>query len=291
MEQLIWINGTFYSSEEAHCSCLDRGLLYGDGLFETMRTYRGMVFRLEAHLRRLAEGAQVLHIQLPLSHQELREAVQTAVARSNLASAYVRLTMTRGIGGQPSELDASSPSVMIWVRDFGGYPEELYERGMSAILAATRRNEHSALSRVKSLNYLDNLLARAEAKQAGADEAILLNTAGMLAEASASNLFIVENGRLLTPPVAAGLLPGITRACLIELAEAQGIDLSQEPLSLEQLTQAEEVFLTNSLMEVMPLTRFAGQPIGTGRVGPLTKQMSDAYHTMVAAETSQEGSC
>ncbi len=254
-----------------------------------MRVYGGTIFRLEAHLRRMAQGAQVLHIQLSLSHQELRHAVQTAVARSGLDSAYVRLMITRGVGGRPSELEAGSASVMIWVRGFGGYPEELYQQGMRTILAATRRNEHSPLARIKSLNYLDNLLAGAEARRAGADEAILLNTTGMLAEASASNLFIVNNGRLLTPAVRAGLLPGITRACVIELAATEGIDLSQEPLSLEQLTEADEAFLTNTLMEIMPLTRFAGQPIGAGYIGPLTKQMTRAYRTLVAAETSGTG--
>ncbi len=287
MGQVIWINGNLQSPDEARCSCLDRGLLYGDGLFETMRVYQGTVFRLDAHLQRLAHGAEILSIKLPLSHQELRQAVQATVAHSHLPSGYVRLTVTRGVGGQPSELDASSPSIMIWVRDFDGYPEELYDRGMSAILASTRRNEHSVLSQVKSLNYLDNLLARAEAKQAGADEAILLNTAGMLAEASASNLFIVAEGRLLTAPVAAGPLPGITRACIIELAAAQGVDLSEEPLSVEQLRQAQEAFLTNSLMEVMPLTQFERQLIGAGKIGPVTQQIGDAYRALVAAEISE----
>ena len=287
MGQVIWINGSLQSPEQARCSCLDRGLLYGDGLFETMRVYDGTVFRLDAHLQRLARGAQILSIRLPLSHQELCQAVQTTVAHSDLTSAYVRLTVTRGVGGLPSELYASSPSIMIWVREFDGYPEQLYERGMSAILASARRNEHSVLSQVKSLNYLDNLLARAEAKETGADEAIMLNTAGMLAEASASNLFIGQDSRLLTPPVEAGLLPGITRACIIELAAAHGIDLVQPPLSLEQLRQAQEAFLTNSLMEVMPLTQFEHQPIGPGKIGPVTQQMREAYRELVAAEISE----
>lgn len=275
------------SPEQARCSCLDRGLLYGDGLFETMRAYQGAVFRLEAHLRRLAQGAELLRIELPLTHQELCEAVQATLTPSRMNSACVRLMVTRGVGGQPWELRSGSPHMIIWVRDSTGYPVELYERGMSAMLASTRRNEYSVLSRVKSLNYLDNLLARAEAKRAGADEAILLNTAGMIAEASASNLFLVDDGRLLTPPVAAGLLPGITRACIIQLAEAAGIDLIQEPLPLGQLIHSEEAFLTNSLMEVMPLTSFQCRPIGSGRVGTLTVQMMQAYQTLIAAEVAR----
>jgi len=288
MGELVWINGTVQSADQARCWCLDRGLLYGDGLFETMLACQGTIFRLKAHLDRLEAGAQILRIKLPLSQQQLRKAVQTTVNQSHLQSAYVRLTLTRGVGGRPSQLEDSSPSTMIWVRELGGYPQQLYERGMSAILATTRRNEHSVLSRIKSLNYLDNLLARAEAEQAGADEAIMLNTAGMIAEASASNLFIVKNGRLLTPPVEAGLLPGITRACVMQLTRTQGIDLTQRPLSLDELRQAQEAFLTNSLMGVMPLTRFQDQPIGSGKVGDLTQIIAETYHQLFITETCAE---
>ena len=253
-----------------------------------MLAHQGTIFRLKAHLDRLEAGAQILRIKPPLSRQELREAVQTTVNQSQLQSAYVRLTLTRGVGGRPSQLEAGSPSTMIWVRELDGYPQQLYERGMSAILATTRRNEHSVLSRIKSLNYLDNLLARAEAQQAGADEAIMLNTAGMIAEASASNLFIVMDGRLLTPPVEAGLLPGITRACVMQLAHTHDIDLTQQLLSLNELSQAQEAFLTNSLMGVMPLTRFQDRPIGSGQVGDLTRMIAEAYHQLFITETCAE---
>ncbi|MCK4323667.1 MAG: aminotransferase class IV [Armatimonadetes bacterium] len=285
MRELIWHDGQIFPPEDARCSCLDRGRLYGDGLFETMRTYQGKIFRLETHLQRLAGAAQRIHLALPMTADDLQTAVQKTLKESELASAYIRLTVTRGVGGSPSQLDASTPSVTIWVRPFSGYPPELYKEGMSAVLAEARRNEHSLLSTLKTLNYLDNLLSRAEAQRAGADEAILLNTFGQLAEAAASNLFIVEGGCVLTPPIEAGVLPGITRACVLELCRDEGISIQEQPLELHQLPAAEEAFLTNSLMEIMPLTSFAGKAIGSGQPGEVTRQLQQAYRDLADEET------
>ncbi len=286
MPELIWHDGEIFPPKEARCSCLDRGHLYGDGLFETMRAYSGQAFRLPAHLERLTASADRIHLALPTTDEELQTAVQKTLKESALASAYVRLTVTRGVGGSPSQLNASTPSVIIWVRPLSNYPAELYQKGMSAVLAEARRNEHSLLSNLKTLNYLDNLLARAAAQRAGADEAILLNTSGQLAEAAASNLFIVADGRVLTPPIEAGILPGITRACVLELCAAEGIRFTEAHLDVGQLSAAEEAFLTNSLMEVMPLTSFAGEPIGSGQPGEITKQLQQAYRRLVDEETS-----
>ncbi len=286
MPELVWQDGQISPPEDARCSCLDRGRLYGDGLFETMRAYNGKIFRLETHLQRLAGAAQKIHLVLAMTCEELQTAVQKTLKESELASAYIRLTVTRGVGGSPSQLDASTPSITIWVRPFSAYPPELYKEGMSALLAQTRRNEHSPLSNLKTLNYLDNLLSRVEAQRAGAGEAILLNTSGQLAEAAASNLFIVEDGCVLTPPVSAGILPGITRACVLELCEAEGIGIQEQPLELHQLPAAEEAFLTNSLMEIMPLTSFAGRAIGSGQPGEITRQLQEAYRELVDEETN-----
>ncbi len=176
--------------------------------------------------------------------------------------------------------------VTIWVRPLSAYPPGLYKEGMSAVLAEARRNEHSPLSNLKTLNYLDNLLARAEAQRAGADEAIFLNTSAQLAEASASNLFIVADGRVLTPPIEAGILPGITRACVLELCGAEGISIQEAPLEANQLPAAEEAFLTNSLMEIMPLTSFAGKTIGSGQPREITRQLQQAYRSLVDEETN-----
>jgi len=194
-------------------------------------------------------------------------------------------TVTRGVGGSPSELDASTPSVTIWVRPFSGYPPELYQKGMSAVLAQARRNEHSLLSTLKTLNYLDNLLARAAAQRAGAGEAIFLNTSGQLAEAAASNLFMVADGCVVTPPIEAGILPGITRACVLELCRAEGISIQEQPLELHQLREAAEAFLTGSIMEIMPLTSFAGKAIGSGQPGDITRQLQQVYRELVDEET------
>ncbi len=285
MPELVWHNGQIFHPEDARCSCLDRGRLYGDGLFETMRAYQGKIFRLGAHLQRLASAADKIHLALSMTDEELQTAVHKTLKESELTSAYIRLTVTRGVGGNPSQLDASTASVTIWVRPFSGYPAELYKTGMSALLSQTRRNEYSPLSNLKTLNYLDNLLARVAAQRAGADEAILLNTSGQLAEAAASNLFIVKDGCVLTPPIEAGILPGITRACVLELCRAEGISIQERHLELHQLSAAEEAFVTNSLMEVMPLTNFGGQPIGTGRPGKLTQQLHQAYRCLVDEET------
>ncbi len=283
----VWLNGELRPSGEPVFQALDRGLLYGDGLFETLRAYRGQVFRLEAHLARLKRGAEVLRLASGAAAggrdavvDQARYAVQAVLRANELQDAYVRITLTRGVGGLPYELDqADRPTLLVTARPFHGYPEELYHRGMTAQLAQIRRNDTSPLANVKSLNYLDNALARARARARGFDEALLLNTRGRVAEASASNVFVVQAGRIVTPPVTEGILPGITRQVVLDLCEAR-----QEPLDVPAFLTAEEAFLTNSLMEVMPLVSLDGRPLGAGRPGPTTAEIAQRYRAQVRLE-------
>jgi branched-chain amino acid aminotransferase len=285
-EPVCWLNGELVKVSEAGVSPLDRGLLYGDGLFETMRGYAGTIFRLEGHIDRLVEGAHTIGFPFWLDAELLAQACRQVVRANDLTEAYVRLTVTRGVGGLPSELDAPpAPTVMAIAREFQGYPESPRERGMAASIAPVHRNPTSPLSRVKSLNYLDNLLVRARAAEAGADEALLLDTDGNVVEASASNVFLVSGRRVITPPVSAGVLPGITRQCVLDLCPELGLEAVEDTFTLSDLRQAREAFLTNSLMEVMPLTVVEGGPIGEGAPGPVTKELMQAYRELVREET------
>jgi branched-chain amino acid aminotransferase group I len=280
----VFLNGRFVERGEAAAPALDRGLLYGYGLFETMRSYGGRVFRLEEHYRRLVEGAAVLDLPPAFTLDDLRVAVDALLESNGLADAYLRLTVTAG----PAPDDGgASPSVLLVARPLSGYPPALYRRGMAAVTGSTRRNEASPLSRVKSLNYLDNLLAREEARRKGADEAILLNTRGLVAEGSASNVFLVGSEGILTPGIDSGALPGITRATVIELAREAGIACAEGDVEAATLAGAAEAFLTNSIMGVMPLTRLDGRPIGSGRPGPVTGAVRRLYARTVARETAR----
>lgn len=275
------VNGEIVEEGAARIAALDRGLLHGRGVFETMRSYHRRVFRLAQHLRRAAEGARALDIAVAIDVAEIEQAVNAILARNRLEDAQVRLTATAG-----PETDSPRPMVVITARPLGDqYPAELYERGMSVVVSGVRRNETSPLTRVKSLNYLDNVLAREWARQQGADEALLLNSREMVAEGSASNLFILDHGGLMTPPVDAGALPGITRAAVMEVAAEAGIDCRESNATLDELKTAKEGFLTGSIMGVMPLTRLEGAAIGSGRPGPVTGLMRRLYERLIERET------
>jgi len=282
MPELFWIDGEIVPAEKAVVPAADRGLLYGDGLFETLLGLHGQVAFLNRHIARLNASAHALRIPCPLSPQELCAAVGEVVERADEGQLYLRITLTRGVGGRPSELDAGAGRLIIWARPYPGYPQHLYENGMAAVLATTRRNQHSPLCKHKTLNYLDNLLAKAEAAENGADEAILLNTDGRIAEASASNLFIVVAEKLLTPPLDDGALPGIVRQVIIEIAAELGIPCAERSLLPGDLAQADEAFLTNGLMGVMPLCRFAASAIGCGQPGPVTRRLRESCEDMLA---------
>ena len=280
----VFLNGRFVERGEAAAPALDRGLLYGYGLFETMRSYGGRVFRLEEHYRRLCEGAAVLDLPPALTLDDLRAAVDALLEQNGLADAYLRLTVT---AGPAPDGGGASPSILLVARPLSGYPPDLYQRGMAAVTSASRRNEASPLSRIKSLNCLDNLLAREDARRRGADHAILLNTRGLVAEGSASNVFLVGSEGLSTPSIDSGALPGITRATVIELAREAGIDCAEGDVEAATLAGAAEAFLTNSIMGVMPLTRLDGRPISGGGPGPTTRAISRLYDQAVAGETAR----
>jgi len=284
MDALVWLNGELVPTAGAKVSVLDRGLLYGDGLFETMRAHAGRIFRLEQHINRLRQGADILGIHIPHTDEDLRTAVTEALVGNALSDASVRLAVTRGAGLGPVPGE-SELTVFIVAREFAPYDEELYQRGMTAITATETRNERSSLSQVKSANYLQSILARMEAARNGAHEAILLNTRGYVAEASTSNIFAVKNNTLTTPSLDSGVLPGITRAVVIDLAKQADLDVIERTMPPDDLLAADELFLTNSLMQIMPLTELDGQPIGSGRPGQVTRRMAEAYEELLRRET------
>ena len=275
----IYLNGELVQQETATVSALDRGLLHGYGLFETMRSYGGRVFRLEEHYQRLCRGAERVGIEAPFSLADLVGATTGVLQRNGLEDARVRLMLTAGAEG-------AAGSVILLAREVTEYPRQLYRRGMSALVTPVRRNETSPLSGVKSLNYLENLLVREDARRQGVDEAILLNTRGLVAEGSASNVFLVLDGRLVTPNLSSGCLAGVTRQAVLELAAESGLEVIETDVELAAFASASEAFLTGSVMEVMPLTRLDDGPVGSGRPGPVTGRLHRLYQEMVRQETS-----
>jgi branched-chain amino acid aminotransferase len=274
---LLWVNGELLPAGEAAVDPRDRGFTLGDGVFETMRVRGGAVLRIERHLSRLRAGAGVLGLSPLPRDEDLADAIAMTLAANGLteglADAAVRLTVTRGVPKSRGLLPGAEakPSLVVHAEPFAGYPAELYDRGARAVLGSILRNERSPLARVKSLNYLDNVLARREAGARGADDALLLNTAGGLACASAANLFLLLDGVLVTPGVASGALPGTLRGLVAaELAPRAGLEVIERAVRPEELRAAEEAFLTNALLGIVPLTEVDGLPIGTGGSGPVS---------------------
>ncbi len=268
---MIWINGSLVPADKARLDPRDRGFTLGDGLFETMRARGGSVPLIERHLARLRAGAVEIGLPLPWEDGELSEAVSRTLAAGGLADAAVRLTVSRGVPQQRGLLPDPEPrpSLVIQAHPFGGYPDHLYERGMHAITSAIPRNERSPLANVKSLSYLENVLARREAAERRADEALLRNTSGDLACASAANLFLVLGDELVTPDLGSGALPGTVRdLVLAELAPRLGLSVSERAVCPEEMEAAGEAFLTSALLGVMPLTRVDGLSIEAGTPGP-----------------------
>ena len=280
MSEIVYLNGSLIPRSQASISALDYGFLYGYGLFETMRAYGGRVFRLDSHLRRLARSAEILG--LPIGTLDLKGAVMDTIQANQLSEARVRITISIGEGGMvPDPSTCNRPTVLILAGHYQPYPEQVYQKGFRAVVSSIRRNSGSPLSRLKSANYLESILARQEARAAGVDEALCLNEKGLLAEASMSNIFLVTDGILRTPGQESGILPGITRETILELASPLGINTLEHDIRLDELSQAQEAFLTNSLIEVMPLTEIDGKPIGSGRPGSVTKRLMVAYRKMV----------
>lgn len=283
MSLQVYINGKFFAKEDAKVSVYDHGLLYGDGIFEGIRCYSGKVFRLEEHLERLYQSALAIMLEIPISPQKMADDVYETLRRNNFQDAYIRLVVTRGAGSLGLDpFKTSDPQVIIITDKIALYPPEYYEKGLELITAATIRNHPAALSpRIKSLNYLNNIMAKMEGLQAGCVEALMLNHKGELAECTGDNIFLVRKGRLQTPPIDAGILEGVTRNAVIELAEQMGIPCDQIPLTRHDVFIADECFLTGTAAEVIPVVKLDKRPIGAGSVGPLTQQLIVAFKKLV----------
>jgi len=278
----VYINGELYEKEEAKISVYDHGLLYGDGVFEGIRSYGGKIFRLEQHLDRLWESAKAIWLEIPMTKAEMAKAIHDTLAANNLSDAYIRLVVTRGVGTlglDPNKCER--PQIIIITDSIALYPNELYEKGLEIITSSVPRVPPAALSpRIKSLNYLNNILAKIEGIQAGCIEALMLNHKGEVAECTADNIFIVRHGRLMTPPVDAGILEGVTRNAVIELAREMGIDVREVTLTRHDVYVAHECFLTGTGAEIIPVVKIDGRIIGEGVPGPITKELRTRYHKL-----------
>ena len=287
MSEIVYLNGSLIPRSQARISALDYGFLYGFGLFETMRAYGGQVFRLDSHLNRLAHSAEILG--LPIGALDLKGAVMDTIHANKLSDARVRITISIGEGGMvPDPSACTQPTVLILAGHYKPYPKQVYEKGFRAVVSSIRRNSQSPLSRLKSANYLENMLAKQEARAAGVDEAICLNEKGLLAEASMSNIFLVNDGILRTPGEESGILPGITREVVLELASQLDINTFEQDIRLDELFQAQEAFLTNSLMEIMPLTEIDGKPVGPSEAESVTRRLMAEYKKLVPPSRTSE---
>ena len=283
MEQIVYLNGALVPRSRARISPFDLGFLYGYGLFETMRAYSGHIFRLHKHLERLKQSAAL--IGLPLNAFDLEKACYDTLKANQLDDARIRLTVSMGEGEAiPDPPKHPTPTVLVIATRYTPPPTEVYRKGFKTIVSSVRQNSQSPLSCLKTANYLNNILARKEAKAAGADEALLLNERGLLCEGSTSNVFLISEGRLITPSVESGCLPGITRQIVMEITKEMGMGVAQREVKLEELLRAEEAFLTSSLIELMPLTEVNGKPIGEGKRGKLTQKLKVAYREAVLKE-------
>ena len=286
MSNIVYLNGELIPVSQAKISVMDYGFLYGYGLFETMRAYSGKVFRMDDHLERLSLSAEIIGIRVDIP--EIKYAVSETIKANQLSEARVRVTVSIGEGEMvPNPGACSEPTVLVVAGSYHPYPEDVYKRGFRAIISSTRRNSQSGLSRLKSANYLASMLARQEARAAGVDEAICLNEKGLVAEASMSNIFSVTDGMLKTPGEDSGILPGITRNVVLELTGRLNIKVLEQDIKPEEFFQAQEVFLTNSLMEIMPLVELDGKQIESGKPGELTQRLMTGYKETVIKEVGE----
>lgn len=281
-EASIYIDGEFFPEADAKISVFDHGLLYGDGVFEGIRFYDGRVFRLEEHIDRLWDSGRSICLEIPMTKSEMTKALLETIRRNDLREGYIRLVVTRGIGNlglNPAQ--CKRPSVIIIATTIALYPKEVYETGLTVVTCATRRTNPAALNpAVKSLNYLNNVMARIEANLAGADEALMLNEAGNVAECTADNVFIIKHGEIFTPPIAAGALRGITRSVVFEIAAEQGLKIRETDITRHDVFVADECFLTGTAAELIPVIKADGRPIGDGKPGPITARMVGRFREL-----------
>jgi branched-chain amino acid aminotransferase len=276
---VIYLDGKFVSKEEAKVSVFDHGLLYGDGVFEGIRIYNSRIFKLAEHLKRLYDGAKVIMLSVPLSFSELKQAVIETVKRNQLQDGYIRLVVTRGVGDLGlNPIKCPQPTVFIIASTIKIYPDEIYQHGMKVITVSTRRNLIEALNpRIKSLNYLNNILATLEVNRSDAQEGLMLNADGFVTECIVDNFFLVEQGIIYTPPTSMGALKGITRDTVMELAKQAGFKVEEKILTLHDVYTADECFLTGTAAEIAPITNVDDRLINDGQPGPITKQLMSAF--------------
>lgn len=282
----VYIDGKFYKKEDAKISVFDHGLLYGDGLFEGIRVYDNCIFKLDAHLERIEYSAKALALDLPWSRKEIADAHVEACRRNGVANGYIRTVITRGVGDLGlSPRNCSNPSIIIIADKIKLYPPEVYTNGIKLVTVPTRRLSVAALPpMVKSLNYLNNILAKIEALNCGFDECLLLNDQGNVAECSGDNIFIVHKGKLITPMESSSLLMGITRAATIEAAHELGIPVVETTLTRYDLWNADEAFLTGSAAEVIPVVELDGRKIGAGKCGETTAKLLELFRKKVRTD-------
>jgi branched-chain amino acid aminotransferase len=287
--QMIFLSGKFVKKEEAVVSVYDHGFLYGDGVFEGIRVYSGNVFRLENHLKRLYESAHSIMLTIPYTLEEMTQIIVETIRMNELRSAYIRVVVSRGqgnLGLDPSS--CSMPRVIVIAEELSLYPKELYERGLKVGSVATRRNRPDVLSpQIKSLNYLNNILVKLEANQAGVDEALMLNDQGYVTEGSADNIFIIKSGIIYTPPVYLGALEGITRNAIIELAIKNGYEVKEQPFTRHDVYIADEVFLTGTAVEVIAVNEVDTRQIKDGKPGPITNHLLSEFRKLVTTDGVQ----
>jgi branched-chain amino acid aminotransferase len=284
MERIIYMDGQLVPAREARVSVFDHGFLYGDGVFEGIRIYGGRPFRLDKHLRRLYDSAAAIRLRLPLTPAEMDQAVlRTVAANPDLQDGYIRLVVTRGVGSLGiNPLTCRDSQVIIIVDTIALYPPEAYQQGLTVVTGATIRNHPAALSpRIKSMNYLNNIMAKIEGLDAGAAETIMLNHLGGIAEATGDNVFLVRQGCVTTPDLASGCLGGVTREEVIDICREQGRPVHETALTRYDLYAADECFLTGTAAEVIPVTRIDGRPVGAGAAGPITTEIIAAFHKRI----------
>jgi len=279
----VWVDGKFYDKADAKVSVYDHGLLYGDGVFEGIRVYGGRIFEADAHMRRLYDSASGIRLTIPISPSEFKAVMEQAVKINGFTDCYIRAVVSRGagcLGLGPTK--CPQPSIIVIADTIELYPREMYEKGLAIIVASVTRNHPNALSpRIKSLNYLNNILAKIEAIDAGVPEAVMLNHEGNVAECTGDNVFIVRGGEVQTPTTADGILEGITRDVIIRLCQKHAIPCVEKTLQRQDLYIAEECFLTGTAAEVVPVTKIDGRPIGAGGPGPITRRLIDLFHRHV----------
>jgi branched-chain amino acid aminotransferase len=282
MSLKIYIDGKFYDKEDAKISVYDHGLLYGDGVFEGIRTYGGKIFRLGEHLDRLWHSAKAIWLEIPISKQEMGKAIEETLQANGLEDGYIRVVVTRGVGTLGLDPNrCGRPQVIIITDRISLYPDELYQKGLEIVTVSTMRNHPAALSpRIKSLNYLNNILAKIEGLQAGCVEALMLNHKGEVAECTGDNIFLVRHGRVLTPPNEAGILEGVTRQAVMDLCDEAGIALQQVPLTKHDVYIADECFLSGTAAEVVPVVKVDSRTIGSGAPGPITRDLMTRFHQL-----------